>query len=179
MGSYANVVTSNLDIGPCIVNYKDTDIGATLGNCTVKFKYEKVKLTADQVGGEFLDEAIKSMDVTVETEFAQTRDKDLLGLLFPSADLNGTTPNKHLDFNNKTALRQLSSAGPLRLHPIVEDSGSLNQEMYFYLAVPTEDSQYVYGPGEQAKLKIMWRIYTDLSSLPDAPRIFRMGNEAL
>ena len=56
--SQATVTVSNFDIGPCQVLYNGTDIGGTKGNCKVKWKYEKAKLTADQLGKTTLDMAV-------------------------------------------------------------------------------------------------------------------------
>ena len=74
----ANVTVNNFEIGPCRVTYDGVDLGGTLSNVVVNFKYEKAKLMADQYGNTLLDEAISGMEVTVETEIAEVKDKDTL-----------------------------------------------------------------------------------------------------
>lgn len=175
--SNANVVVSNLDIGPCQVTFGTTDIGATLGNVAIKFKYDKADMKADQTGTAILDQAISGMKVTIETEFAETRDKTIMALLFPDAIFQGSAPHLYLTFKDKTAVRQLANALPLILHPIVDAAASHDQEWYFYKAVPTEDSSYTFSPTEQGRMKIVWEVYLDLSVTPG--QIFRYGDHSL
>lgn len=176
--SDAAVVVSKMDIGPCQVKWGDDDIGGTKDNVVVNFKYTKAPLMADQTGNPgLLDESISGFEVTIETSFLQVRDKELLAKLFPTAVLGGTTPDFFIDFKNAVATRMLSLAKGLTLHPIVEADASLNQDWYFYKAMPSEESQYVYSPTDQGKMKIVWKVYLDLSELPG--RIFRMGDQSL
>lgn len=176
--SNAAITVSKFDIGPCMVTYDGVDLGGTLGNVTINFKYEKADMKADQTGNTVLDQAVSGIDVTIETEFAEVRDKTKLAKLFPNADLAGTSPHQYLDFKDKVASRMLASkAKALSLHPIVEADSSLDYDWYFYKAAPTEESSYVFGPAEQAKLKIVWRVYLDLSVTPG--QMFRMGDQSL
>lgn len=175
--SNANVVVSQMDIGPCLVTWNGQDIGGTLDNVVVNFKYDKAPLKADQSGTALLDEAISGMEVTIETSFTQTRDKTILALLFPDATFLGSNPNLYLDFKDKVATRQLSQAAALNLHPLVEADASLNFDWTFWKAMPSEESSYTFGPAEQAKMKIVWKVYLDLSVTPG--RIFRMGDATL
>lgn len=175
-GTSPTVTVSDLDIGPCQVIFGTTDIGSTLGNCTVKFKYDKKELKADQFGSSILDMAITGMECTVETEFAETKNRDKWALLFPNAIETGTT-HKYVDFKDATAVRQLALATALTLHPLVDASSNKDDEWYFYKALPLEDSSYVFGPAEQAKMKITWRILLDASVTP--ARMFRVGDHTL
>jgi len=176
-GSSPVVTTSDLDIGPCLVNFNNADLGGTLKNVVAKFKYEKTPLMADQFGKTVLDMAISGMDVTVETEIAETRNKTKWSLVFPSALLGGTSPHQYMDFKDQTALRQLALSNPLILHPLVENASALDHDWYFYKALPLEDSSYTHGPTEQAQLKITWRVLLDTSVTP--ARMFRVGDHTL
>ena len=176
-GVNATVTTSNFDIGPCQVMFNGNDLGGTLKNVNIKFKYEKTPLMADQIGKTVLDMAISGMDVTVETEIAETRDKAKFSAIFPSGILAGTSPHQYIDFKDQTALRQLSLAQTLELHPLVDASSAHDNEWYFYKALPLEDSTYIFGPAEQAVLKVTWRILMDLSVTPG--RMFRVGDHSL
>ncbi len=172
-GTIPTVTVSNFDIGPCQVFYSGVDLGGTHDNVKIKFKYGKTFLTADQFGKTKLDAAISEIDVTVTTSFLETRNKTNFGKVFPTAILTGTT-HKYLDFTDQTAVRQLSLASTLRLHPMVDASGSNDNEWYFYKALPMEDSEYDFGPTSQAKLKINWQILLDLTTTPG--RMFRAGD---
>lgn len=179
MSTIPTVTVTDFDIGPCRVKYNSVDIGGTAGNVTIKFKYVKKELKADQYGSTLLDAAISGMECMVETEFLETRDKTFFQSLFPSSSVTGTT-HKYIDFKDQTAARQLALAKTLELHPLVEDSTSKDQDWYFYKAIPWEDSQYVFGPAEQAKLKISWHIFLDTSVSPALPaRMFRVGDQSL
>ncbi len=175
-GSTATIAVSNFDIGPCQVVWNSVDLGGTHDNVKIKFKYDKAFLTADQTGKTKLDAAISGIEVNVTTSFLETRNKTNFQSLFPNAILNGTS-HKYLDFMDRTATRQLSLAGSLLLHPLVDASSSLDNEWYFYKALPMDDSEYDFGPAVQAKLKITWQILLDLSVSPG--RMFRAGDHTL
>lgn len=176
MGTIPAVTVSNFDIGPCQVLWASVDLGGTHDNVKIKFKYDKTFLTADQFGKSKLDAANSGIDVTISTSFLETRNKTNFQKVFPTSILNGTT-HKYLDFTDQTAVRQLSLAGALRLHPMVDASGSNDNEWYFYKALPMEDSEYTFGPTEQAKLKITWQVLLDTTTSP--PRMFRAGDFSL
>lgn len=176
--SVAAISVSNMDIGPCQVFFDGDDLGATLSNVVINFKYMKTKLSADQTGSEtYLDEAISGIDVTVETEIAEVRDKTKLSKIFPNATFITSGSQKALQFNDKVATRQLQFAKNLKLHPLVESDSSEDYDWIFYKAVPTEESTYTFGPTEQQRLKVVWRIYLDLSVSPG--RMFRIGDKDL
>lgn len=176
--SVAAVSVSNMDIGPCQVFFDGDDLGGTLSNVVINFKYIKTKLSADQTGPEtFLDEAISGIDVTVETEIAEVRNKTTLSRIFPTATLITSGAQKALQFNDKVATRQLQFAKNLKLHPLAEADAVEDYDWLFYKAVPTEESSYTFGAAEQGRLKIVWRIYLDLSTSPG--RMFRIGDKDL
>ncbi len=177
MGSQATVTVSNFDIGPCQVLFNGVDLGGTGGNVKVKFKYDKQKLTADQTGKTTLDMAISGMECTVATEFQETRNKTNFQLLFPSAGITTTSGHQYIDFKDATANRQLPLAAPLQLHPLEESLSGSDYDWYFYKSIPMEDSEYTFGPAQQAKLKVTWQIFLDLTVTPG--RMFRVGNHAL
>ena len=172
--SAANVTVSNFDIGPCRVTYNSQDLGGTLSNVVVNFKYSKVALKADQYGDTLLDEAINGIEVTIETEIAQIKDKDILDKVFPSATLVTSGLQKAVDFKDQTALRMLATSTVLQLHPLQYADAVLDYDWYFYKAMPSEESSYTLGPAEQGKMKITWKVYLDTSVSP--PVMFRIGD---
>lgn len=175
--SQATVTPSNFDIGPAQVMFNGVDLGGTAGNVKIKFGYKKAILKADQTGDTMLDKAISGMNCSVETEFQETRNKTNFQTLFPAATIITTSGHQYIDFKDQTAQRQLANSAPLQLHPLEEAMSSNDYDWYFYKALPMEDSEYTFGPAEQAKLKIHWDILLDLTVTPG--RLFRVGNHAL
>ena len=78
MSSYATVTPGNMELTPCRVKFKGpgalsfVDLGGTLGNVNVKFKFEKADIKADQFGSTVLDRRVKGIMGTIETELAET-----------------------------------------------------------------------------------------------------------
>ena len=175
--SHSTVTVGNFDIGPCQVLFNAVDLGGTLKNVAIKFKYEKSPLMADQFGKTILDMAVSGMDITVATELAETRDKAKFAAIFPSGLLAGTSPHQYIDFKDQTALRQLALAQVLVLHPLVDASSSLDNEWYFFKSLPLEDGTYTFGPATQASLHVTWRILLDTSVTP--ARMMRVGDHTL
>jgi len=176
--SNAAITVSKLDIGPCQVFFDGDDMGATLDNVVVNFKYEKADLKSDQTGSAVLDQAVSGIDVTIETSVAMTREKaTILKNLFKSADYAGTAPADYLDFKDKVALRMLTLSKTLKLHPLVEADAGKDYDWTFWKAIPTEESSYTFGPSEQGKMKIVWRVLLDMTTTPG--RMFRYGDATL
>ena len=164
----------SMDIGPCNVKWNGTDLGGTLDNVVVNFKYMKANIMADQTGETVLDKAVSGVEVTVVTSIVQTRDKDILALIFPNADVVTVGPQVYLQWNNKVAVRDLPQAQQLVLHPLVEDDAVTDYDWNFYKAMSNEESSVTIGPGEQYKLSITWQIFPDTSVQPY--RFFRYGD---
>ena len=156
---------TKMDLGPCMVSFDGTDLGATLGNVVVTWKYLKSQFKADQYGQTVLDSAISGIDISITTELAEIKNKAVWSVVFPHATVVGTT-TKALHFNDKMTVRDLGSAKILILHPMANGATDYSQDFKFLLAVSTEESSYSLSPTEQQKLKIVWRIYPDMTSLP-------------
>lgn len=176
--SNATVTVSKFDIGPCRVTYDGLDLGGTLSNVTVNFKYEKADMKADQAGTTILDQAVSGLDVTVETEIAEVTNNDVLKKIFPNATPVEDSPKKALDFGNQVGERMLATkAKELILHPLNMADAELGHDWTFYKAAPTEESSYVFSPTDQGKMKIVWRVLLDLTV--DPPVMFRLGDSSI
>jgi hypothetical protein len=175
--SFAAINIPNLDIGPCQVFYNGVDLGSTLNKVVVAPKYHKAPLKADQTGDTILDQAIHGIDITVTTELAETRDKTKWQVVFPTAVLAGVFPADFLTFNEATSVRDLTRAQSLLLHPLVESDTGFNKDHFFYKVLATEESSLTIGPAEQYKLKIVWRVYPDITTTPF--RFYRYGDHTL
>ena len=175
--SYARVNPQNIELTPVRVTYKGTDLGGTLGNCTIKAKYGKAGIMADQFGKSVLDRVVSSVEVTVETELTEILDKDTWKVVFPNATKATNGGNSVIVWQSKIGSHDLDLAGELILHPLSKADADLSEDMTFPLALASEESQIVYGPEEQARLKIVWNIYLDTSVEP--ANLFTFGDPSI
>lgn len=176
--SNAVVTPGNLELSPCRVTFAGVDLGATLGNVTISPKYSKVPLKADQFGDQTdIDYVVNGFSVQIETELAETSLKDNWKVVFPNARLVTSGGNKAMYFENMVGDKDSSHAGILLLHPLSSVDGTLAHDHRFYKAVATAESQYVFSPSAQSKLKIVWKVLPDTSVVP--PRFYFIGDPAV
>lgn len=169
--SNANVNTQKLDLGPCRVTYGGLDLGATLGNVTVKVKYSKADMKMDQTGTTIVDKRVSGLEISVESALAQVQDKAIWKKAFPTASLITSGLNEAILFDNKLGLSSYDGAQMLTLHPLNKPDNDKKNDYNFYKAYPTEESDIVFGPTEQQKLKIVWGIFPD-TSITGYPQLF-------
>lgn len=166
MTSFATVTPGNMELTPCRVTYGGVDLGGTLGNVTVKPKYGKADIMADQFGKSVLDRVVSSIECTIEFEIAEVLKPENWKVVFPNADLITSGMNKAIVWRSKIGSHDLSLAQQLRLHPLSLGDGDVSSDMTFFKAVSTEDSQYVFDPSKQSSLKLIMAVYLDTSVQP-------------
>lgn len=164
--SNATVTTPNMELTPMRVTYKGVDLGGTLGNVKVKVKYGLADIKADQLGETILDRRTSSLEISIETELTEVLKKDNWKVVFPHAALVTSGPNKQIYFYNNVGDSQYASAGLLNLHPLSKADGDLSEDYNFGKAVCSAESELVYGPKEQVRLKAVWTIYPDTGVVP-------------
>jgi hypothetical protein len=159
-----------MELSPMRVFFKGVDVGGTLGNATVSLEYTKSDILADQSGSTVRDRRVSGMKITVATELAEIRNKDIWKIVFPHAQLitDGITGLKSIRFINKIGDSDLDNSGLLRLHPMSRQDSDLSGDYNFLKACADAKSEIVYGPTEQAKLKVTWNILPDDSVYPEA-----------
>lgn len=177
MSHYATISTTSMDMSPVVVTYNSVDLGGTLSNVTIDFKYMKGEVHADQMGLSVIDRIVNGFEVKVTTEIAEIKNKDTWDKLFPNATLITAGGVKTIHFEDKITTKDVGQAFALKLSPISSASGDVNFDYTFAKAVPSEESSIVYGPGEQQKLKIVWNIYPDMSTTP--PSWFKYGDTSI
>jgi hypothetical protein len=187
--SYATLTTSNMELTPMRVNYKFpgdstfTDLGGTLDNVVITMGYKKSPIKADQLGTTEIDRRVSGIDIKVTTSLTEIQNKDTTWkAAFPHATLTSGSGSyagsKAVDF--KSAIGDdsaVNNAGQLLLHPLSKADADKNTDYLFYKACSNAESEVSYGPEGQAKLKIVWQIYPDLSVTP--ARFFRYGDKDL
>lgn len=151
---------TKLDLGPVQVFYNGVDLGGTLDNATIKFKYDKAEMKVDQLGSTVVDRRVSGMMATVETALAEVLEKAKFKVAFPNMDLVATG-TKLVRMANKMGVSDYAQAAILRLHPINRAPADLTADWTFAKAVASEDSEFTNSPEEQKKLKAIWNIYPD------------------
>jgi hypothetical protein len=183
MTSFANVSTALMELTPCQVFFTppgttgEIDLGGTLGNVTVKAKYFKAEIKADQSADTIRDRRTAGVEVTVATEITQTKNKDLWKIVFPHAsEVTGGT--KAIDFIQSVGDSDLDNSGKLRLHPLSAASGDITRDLTFFKATANADSELVFSPKDQQKLPITWNVLPDDSG-GQPEKFFRYGDIGL
>jgi len=183
MGSNAVVTTTQMELTPMRVSYGPSgslvDLGGTLGNVVITPKYTKSPIHADQSGTTIRDRRVSGLEITVTTELAEIKDKDIWEVVFPSATKVGTGSGSGAAIDFKAAIGQSDQADAkvLVLHPLSYDDSDTSADYTFYKACASAESSITYGPTEQARLKIVWNILPDESTTPE--RFFRFGDETV
>lgn len=166
--SFATVSTSKMELTPMRVKFKGIDLGGSLGNVAVHVEYVKAEIKADQSGETIRDRRTAGMNISVVTELTQIKDKATWKAVFPHADLvTDGFGNQMMFFKNLIGDSDLARSGALILHPLSLDDADLSGDYKFYLACSDAKSEIVYGPKDQAKLKITWNILPDDSVIPE------------
>lgn len=158
-----------------------TDLGGTLGNVNIGLAYKKSNIMADQFGKTVLDQRVSAIDIKVTTEIAETQNKDNWKVVFPhGTEVVGSGPfagATAFDFLSAIGDGSLSNAGELLLHPLSMPDSNTDFDYTFWKACSTAESEIVYSPENQAKLKIVWLILPDTSTQP--ARFARFGQRNL
>lgn len=181
--SYATVSGTNMELTPMQVKFKPpgastaVDLGGTLSGVTISIKYSKAEIHADQEGKTtVLDRRTTGIMIMVTTEIAEVQNKDLWKIIFPHA-VEITTTTKAIDFVNSVGDSDLDNSGVLTLHPLSKGASDTTTDFTFSKACSSAESEIIYGPDNQSKLKIVWNILPDLSVSP--PKFGRYGDTAL
>lgn len=164
MPSYANVTPTNLELSPMQVFFNSVDLGGTLSNVNVTMKYTKANLMSDQFGKTVLDRRVSATEITVTTEMAEILNKDNWKIVFPHA-YEVTSGTKLINWVSAIGDSDLAHAQLLRLHPLSRNPTDFTEDFNFQLACASAESEIVYSPEGQSKLKVVWNIlpYTGVS----------------
>ena len=165
----------NLEMGPCTVNYKTTDLGLTKGGVEVAVATEVSQITADQFGASVIDDVIQGRQVTVKVPMAE-RDLEKLTLVFPGSTLvDDGADNKKLVINASVGTSLRALAGPLILHPKAVDEADLSKDVVVPLASAKGDLSYTYTSEDQRVYTAEFTGYVDL----DTDEIVTFGDPSI
>lgn len=162
----------NLEMGPCSVNFKETDLGLTKGGVEVEFGTEVATITADQHGDTAINDVIKARSIKVKVPLAE-RDLTTLATVFPGSTLVGTTAKK-LVFESAVGTSLRALAGPLILHPQDKDAADKSGDLEVPLAMCKGDFTFSYKHDDQRVYAVEFNGYVDLTT----GVLFVMGDPA-
>lgn len=159
-----------LEMGPCLVKFKTTDLGLTKGGVEVEFGTDVTPIVADQYGDSVINQVIKGRSVKVTVPMAE-RDLTKLAAVFPGSALVGTTTKK-LVVNAAVGTSLRALAGELVLHP--KDRAALDLEGDFTvpLAMSKGDIKFAYSADNQRVYSVVFEGFVDLTS----GELFIMGD---
>lgn len=164
--SFASVTPGNMELTPCRITANGVDLGGSLGNVKVNINYDKADIKADQFGTTVLDRVVSGLNVTIETELVEYKNKDIIKVIFPNMIEPFSGPNKGAYFVSKVGEHDISLAYPVILHPLSKQDADLSGDFLFYKALADGKSTVTLSPTEQVKLKLHWNVYIDTSVQP-------------
>lgn len=152
----------NLEMGPCDVTFKGTDLGLTKGGVEVTFGTEVTPVVADQFGDSAINQVIKGRSVKVKVPMAE-RDLTKLAAVIPGSSLVGTTSKKLvISAAVGTSLRAL--AGELILHPHELPTNDKSRDVSIPLAMAKGDMQFSFKSDDQRVYAVEFEGYVDLNT---------------
>lgn len=164
---------SNLEMGPCNVSFKTTDLGLTKGGVEVEFSTEVANVTADQFGDSVIDQYIKGRAVKVKVPMAE-RDLTKFAAVFPGSTLVTNGANKKLVVKSSVGTSLRALAGPLVLHPAAIPANDKSKDIVIPLAMSKGDISFAYKHDDQRVYMLEFEGFTDL----DTGELFTFGDPA-
>jgi len=153
----------NLELGPCTVSFKGTDLGLTKGGVEVEFATEISDITADQFGDTVLNQYIKGRSVMVKVPLAEN-DLDKFAAAFPGVSLVVNGPDKKLVINSAVGTSLRALAGPLVLHPKERDVADKSRDVVVGLAMAKGDMSFAFKHDDQRVFALEFQGYVDLDT---------------
>lgn len=164
--SFSAVQPTNMELTPVRVKFNGADLGGTLSNCKVSISYSKADIKADQFGDDtIIDRRVRGLKISIETEIAEVVLKDHWKVVFPNMGLVGSG-SKAGYFASQVGASDVALSGTLLLHPLSLPDADLTRDWTFYKATAESVSEVTYGPNTQARLKIKWMVFPDVSVVP-------------
>lgn len=170
--STSTFTTTNLELTPMRVTFNGVDLGGTLGNVAVATTYSKAEIKIDQLGETVIDRTVTGLNVNITTELAEIQKKENWQVVFPHARLVTSGLNKLILFETAVGEKDSAKVHELVLHPLSKGNADLSTDYKFFKAVASAESEIVYSPTEQARLKIVWNVLPDFSVVPQKYYIF-------
>lgn len=154
----------NIFVSPAQILLGSEDLGFASG-VSIKTKELTTAVKTDQLGKIDVNDFHMGFQITVEMmldELIARRLKDA----YTYGDLVGTFPNQKITWGQSVGGDYFSLAQQLTIKPTVDDVNFLNRNWTFWKAAPIGDSDIKYTPEKKAEIKVVMKIYPDLTQ-PD------------
>lgn len=165
---------SNLEMGPCTVNFKTTDLGLTKGGVEVEFATEVTNVTADQFGDTVINQYVKGRMVKVKVPLAEN-DLTKFAAAFPGVTLVTNGANKKLVVKAAVGTSLRALAGPLILHPKERAAIDKSRDVTIPLAMAKGDMSFAFKHDDQRIFMLEFEGYVNL----DTDELFTLGDPAI
>ena len=165
---------SNLEMGPCTVTFKGSDLGLTKGGVEVEFSTEVANINADQFGDTILDQVIKGRAIKVKVPMAE-RDLAKFAAVFPGSTLVTNGLNKKIVFSASVGTSLRALAGILILHPKSVPVIDLSRDLTIPLAMSKGDMSFSFKHDDQRVYMLEFEGYANLTD----GQLFTLGDPAL
>lgn len=165
---------TTLEMGPCNVTFKTTDLGLTKGGVEVEFATEVSAVTADQYGDTIIDNYIKGRAIKIKVPMAEN-DITKFAAVFPAATLVTSGLNKKLVFKSGVGTSLRALAGSLVLHPKGRLTTDKSRDFTVPVAMCKGDFSYAYKHDEQRVFMLEFEGFVDLTT----DELFTMGDPAI
>ena len=149
------------DLGPCVVEFNNVDLGATFGGVTFKYTEEGKDVQEDQKGVTPVDNIRVGVSLC-EVEAVLTRTSlAILATIIGGSSYSGTG----LNVNNQVGVSAYENAQALILKPIVDnDEGDEDTWLTLSKAYPIVDLEVVFNNEGQRVYKVTFKCFPNATS---------------
>lgn len=173
LGSTTSFDATKMELTPCRVSFgalgTETDLGGTLGNVKVTWKYTKANIMCDQNGKSPIDKAVVGLAVEVEFELAEVKNKENWAIAFPHANVVAGTgthaTEKKIVFKSNLGDKDSSHLNSLILHPLSMADTDKSMDYNFPCAVGEASGEIVMSGDKQQALKVKMTVYPDATGI--------------
>ena len=146
------------DLGPCVLDYKGSELGRTFGGVIFRSTPEDVEVKEDQVGIDAVDKIFVGRVVTVEAMLTRMQLAELSAIMPGSTMSSGVAVVK-----SNVGSKQYANSGILILKPVVDGVTSVTPGEWITMpkAFPKEDYEIQYDNENQRVYKVTFYAFKD------------------
>jgi len=159
------------DLGPCMLDFRGSELGETMGNTTFAYSQDTAPVTEDRYGTEPVDEIFTGSTCTVECFLSRLSLASLAAAL-PGASGSGTSGDQMV-VRSMVGSSLRDRAGTLILKPIVAGDVSTDSTEWLtvFKAAAKLDLSVVYSVSDQRVYKVNFTGYrTNEGEVSGIPR---------
>lgn len=143
----------NVDYGVCGVSYNGVDLGHTSGGVVVSYEQKTEDVVVDQYGSTPVDKIFAGENVEVTLKLAEYTLANL-AVGMPKAEHETGAEGSRLEFGANAGSSLGDVAYVLRLHPIKNAAGVLDDDLVFYKAVAIDKVELAFEVDKQRQVEV-------------------------